>query len=108
MKELDLITPKIMDFNKHVFHLYIIRVKERNSLMEHLKANNIACAAYYPVPQHLQECLSYLGYKEGDLPEAELAAKEALALPIFPEITQEEQDYVINTIKGFLCTSSDN
>jgi dTDP-4-amino-4,6-dideoxygalactose transaminase len=108
MKELSLVTPKIMDFNKHVFHLYIIRVKERDRLMEYLKANNIDCAAYYPVPQHLQECLSYLGYKEGDLPEAELAAKETLALPIFPEITQEEQDYVINTIKDFLSTSANN
>ncbi len=108
MKELNLITPKIMDFNKHVFHLYIIRLKERDGLMAHLKANNIGCAAYYPVPQHLQECLSYLGYKEGDLPEAELASRETLALPLFPEITQEEQDYVINTIKDFLSTSSNN
>lgn len=108
MKDLNIITPKIMDYNKHVFHLYIIRVKERDRLMEHLKANNIDCAAYYPVPQHLQECLSYLGYKEGDLPEAESAAKETLALPIFPEITQEEQDYVINNIKDFLNTSSNN
>ncbi len=108
MKGLNLVTPKIMDFNKHVFHLYVIRAKERDRLMEYLKTNNIDCAAYYPVPQHLQECLSHLGYKEGDLPEAELAAKETLALPIFPEITQEEQDYVINTAKDFLSTSANN
>ncbi len=101
MKGLDLVTPKTMDYNKHVFHLYTIRVKERDRLMEHLKANNIDCAVYYPVPQHLQECLADLGYKEGDMPETEMAAREILALPIFPEITREEQDYVIDSIKGF-------
>ena len=105
MEGLDLVTPKIMGFNKHAFHLYVIRTKERDRLMEHLKANNIDCAVYYPVPQHLQKCMAYLGYKEGDLPETDLAAKETLALPIFPEITREEQDYVIETVKDFLSTS---
>jgi dTDP-4-amino-4,6-dideoxygalactose transaminase len=105
MKGLDLVTPKVMSFNKHAFHLYVIRVKERDRLMEHLKANNIDCAVYYPVPQHLQKCLADLGYKEGDMPETELAAKETLALPVFPEITQEEQDYVIESVKDFLSTS---
>ncbi len=101
MKELNLIIPKINNFNKHVFHLYVIRVQERDKLLEHLRANNIDCAVYYPVPQHLQKCLAYLGYKEGDLPETERAAKETLALPIFPEITKKEQDYVIKAIKDF-------
>ncbi len=106
MKELNLITPNVVNFNKHVFHLYVIRVKERGKLIEHLRANNIDCAVHYPVPQHLQKCLSYLEYKEGDLPEAERAAKETLSLPIFPEITKKEQDYVINTIKDFLNISN--
>ena len=101
MKGLDLLTPETMSFNKHVFHQYVIRTKERDRLMEHLTANNIGCAVHYPVPQHLQKCLAYLGYKEGDFPEAEMASKETLAIPIFPEITQEEQDYVIDTIKDF-------
>ena len=105
MKGFDLVTPKIMSFNKHVFHQYVIRVKERDGLMEHLQANNIGCAVYYPVPQHLQECMADLGYKEGDLPETEKAAKETLALPIFPEITEGEQDYVIESIKDFFNTS---
>ncbi len=73
--------------------------------MEHLHANNVGCAVYYPVPQHLQECLTDLGYKEGDLPETEKAAKETLALPVFPEVTQEEQDYVIESVKSFLIVS---
>lgn len=106
MKGLDLVTPEIMSFNKHVFHQYVIRTKERDLLMEHLTANNIGCAVHYPVPQHLQKCLAYLGYKEGDLPEAENAAKEIMSLPIFPEITKEEQDYVIDTINDFLSTSN--
>jgi dTDP-4-amino-4,6-dideoxygalactose transaminase len=94
-----------MSFNKHAFHLYVIRVKERDGLMGHLQTKNIGCAVYYPIPQHLQKCLAYLGYKEGDLPETDLAAKETLALPIFPEITREEQDYVIETVKDFFNTS---
>ncbi len=106
MKGLDLVTPEIMSFNKHVFHQYVIRTKERDRLMEHLTANNIGCAVHYPVPQHLQKCLAHLGYKEGDLPEAEGATREILSLPIFPEITKEEQDYVIDTIYDFLSTSN--
>ena len=98
----DLIPPKTINFNKHVFHLYVIRLKERDRLAEHLKANNICCAVHYPIPQHLQKCLEHLGYKEGDMPEAERAAKEILAIPIFPEITKEEQDYIISTINDFL------
>ena len=105
LKELDLVTPKTMSFNKHAFHLYVIRVKERDRLMEHLKENNIGCAVYYPVPQHLQECLAYLGYKEGDMPETEKVANETLALPVFPEMTEEEQDYVIESVKGFFSAS---
>ena len=104
LKELDLVTPKVMSFNKHAFHLYVIRVKERDGLMEHLKANNIGCDVYYPVPQHLQECLADLGHKEGDMPETEMAAKETLALPVFPEITEEEQDYVIESVKDFFSS----
>ena len=101
MKGLNLVKPKAKKFNKHVFHLYVIRVQERDRFIEHLRANNIDCAVHYPVPQHLQKCLAYLGYKEGDMPEAERAAKETVSLPIFPEITKEEQDYVIDTITDF-------
>jgi dTDP-4-amino-4,6-dideoxygalactose transaminase len=102
MEGLNLTLPKTINVNKHVFHLYVIRLKERDRLVEHLKANNIGCAVHYPIPQHLQKCLEHLGYKEGDMPEAERAAKEILAIPIFPEMTKEEQDYVISTINDFL------
>ena len=102
MEGLNLTLPKTINFNKHVFHIYVIRPKERDRLAEHLKASNIDCAVHYPIPQHLQKCLEHLGYKEGDMPEAERAAKEILAIPIFPEITKEEQDYIISTINDFL------
>jgi dTDP-4-amino-4,6-dideoxygalactose transaminase len=102
MDGLNLTLPKTINFNKHVFHIYVIRPKERDRLAEHLKASNIDCAVHYPIPQHLQKCLEHLGYKEGDMPEAERAAKEVLAIPIFPEITKEEQDYIISTINDFL------
>ncbi len=95
-----------MESNKHAFHLYVIRAKERDKLQEHLRANNIDCAVHYPVPQHLQDCLTHLGYKKGDMPEAERASMETLSIPIFPEITMEEQDYVIVTIRDFFSKNS--
>ena len=93
--------PKIESHNTHIFHQYVIATSERDALMEYLKQQRIETAVYYPIPLHLQKCFEYLGYNEGDLPEAEKASKETLALPIFPELTQEEQDYVIGYIKKF-------
>ncbi|MDR4497355.1 MAG: DegT/DnrJ/EryC1/StrS family aminotransferase [Candidatus Scalindua sp.] len=109
MKQLDeanVTLPKTMPFNKHVFHLFVIRSKERDELLEFLRANKIDCFVHYPIPQHLQECLKFLGYQEGDMPEAEKAAKEVLAIPLFPEITYGEQDYVIKTVKAFYSSMS--
>ena len=93
--------PVTMPENRHVFNQYVIRVKKRDSLREYLAKEGIGTEIYYPVPLHLQECFRYLGYKRGDLPVSEKAAKETLALPIYPELTPEEHEYVVNKIAEF-------
>jgi len=87
----------------HIFHQYTVRVTDgkRDALREYLKEQGVGSMIYYPVPLHLQECFKDLGYHEGDLPVSEKAASEVLSLPIFPEITPEEQGYVVETIRGF-------
>ena len=87
----------------HVFHQYVVRAFRRDELREFLTARKIGTAIYYPIPLHLQPCFVYLGYREGDFPEAERAAKEVLALPMFPELTDEEQQWVVNSIADFYC-----
>jgi dTDP-4-amino-4,6-dideoxygalactose transaminase len=69
--------------------------------MRHLKARDVATKVYYPIPLHLQECFVYLGYKQGDFPEAEKAARETFALPLFPELTQAQQEYVVKSVEEF-------
>jgi dTDP-4-amino-4,6-dideoxygalactose transaminase len=88
----------------HVFHQYVIRAQTRDELRKFLTARGIATEIYYPIPLHLQPVFAYLGYKEGDLPESEQAAKEVLALPIFPELTEEEQQQVVAGIAEFYRT----
>jgi dTDP-4-amino-4,6-dideoxygalactose transaminase len=85
----------------HIFHQYVIRVPQRDELRSFLKERGVSTEVYYPVPLHLQKCFAYLGYAEGDLPEAEHAAKEVLALPMFPELEPEEQKYVVEGIAEF-------
>jgi len=85
----------------HVFHQYVIRANRRDELRQFLAERKIGTEIYYPVPLHLQPCLSYLGYREGDLPESERAAREVLALPMFPELTEDEQRWVVESIAEF-------
>ena len=88
--------------SRHVWHQYVIRTKRRDALREFLSARRIGSEIYYPVPQHLQEALQSLGYAEGSFPEAERAAREVLALPIFPELREDEQQTVVGAIAAFL------
>lgn len=87
--------------SRHVYNQYVIRARDRDRLREHLRMSGIETAIYYPLPLHLQPCFGYLGYKAGDLPRAEQAAQEALALPIYPELSNEAQEYIVQTIAEF-------
>ncbi len=87
--------------NYHVYHQYVIRAEKRDRLKEFLQEKGAATAIYYPLPLHLQKCFSYLGYKEGDFPAAEEAAREVLALPIYPELTSDQQDFIVSSIQSF-------
>ena len=95
-------TPFIREDCISIYNQYVINVPRRDELFEHLKASNIGCEIYYPVPMHLQECFAYLGYKKGDFPEAEETADCVLALPVYPELTDEMKDYVADIIISFL------
>jgi len=87
--------------NHHIYHQYAIRVKKRDELRAHLEKREIGTAVYYPLGLHEQECFRYLGYQPGDFPQTEEAARETLALPIYPEIPREAQRYVVNCIAEF-------
>jgi dTDP-4-amino-4,6-dideoxygalactose transaminase len=87
---------------RHIYNQFVVRVpNQRDELRAYLKEKEIGTDIYYPVPLHLQECFKYVGYKAGDLPESEKAAERTLALPIYPELRREQQEYVVEKIAEF-------
>ncbi len=98
----EIVTPACSGDSEHVYHLYIVRSPKRNAVMEALKAASIGSGIYYPLPLHLQEVYRSLGYAEGSLPVSEAACKETFALPLFPEITEEQQREVARTVLSAL------
>ena len=96
-----LILPEIPKAGRHVFNQYVLRTRRRNELARFLRERRIGTAIYYPKPLHLQECFAFLGHKEGDFPEAERASREALALPVYPELTSTMQTDVVEAVSAF-------
>ena len=97
----DVCPPAVDPANEHIFHQYTIRVPRRNELQAHLKARGIGNAIYYPLALHLQPCFAHLGYQRGQLPVTEAAMDSVISLPIYPELTGEQQDAVIDAVLEF-------
>jgi dTDP-4-amino-4,6-dideoxygalactose transaminase len=98
----ELTTPFVRPDCRHIFHQYVIRVPQhRDALMDHLRERGVGTKVYYPIPLHRQECFAYLGYKAGAFREAERAAAETFALPAYPELSEEQQVYVVDSIRSF-------
>jgi dTDP-4-amino-4,6-dideoxygalactose transaminase len=94
-------TPYVEPANESIFNQYTIRVSRRDELQAFLRAKGIGAAIYYPLPLHLQPCFAYLGYREGQFPVSEQAAREVLSLPVYPELTSAQLDEVIGTVRAF-------
>jgi dTDP-4-amino-4,6-dideoxygalactose transaminase len=99
--ELPIILPKETGWGRHIYHLYQTRVQRRSELMSYLKECQVGSEVYYPVPLHLQACFKDLGYAVGDQPNAECAAETTLSLPIYPELTEEQIQHVVDSMKAF-------
>ena len=93
--------PAVLEGNGHIFHQYVVRCRKRDALQAFLEAEGIASRVYYPLPLHRQRCFAFLGYEGGDFPVAESLADEVLALPIFPELAETEQERVIDVMRRF-------
>ncbi|CUS03412.2 Pleiotropic regulatory protein [Candidatus Promineifilum breve] len=102
LADLPLVTPTTADYAEHIFHLYVIRMADRDALMEELKGKGIASGLHYPIPIHLQPAYAELGYRRGDFPVTEAYAEEIVSLPIFPELDDEKVAYVAEAVRAFV------
>ncbi len=96
-----IITPLVHEHNYHIYHQYTIIAEDRDGLKDFLKSREIGIDTYYPLPLHLQDCFKELGYRKGDMPVAESLSEKVISLPIFPELMDEEQDFVAESIKEY-------
>lgn len=92
------VRPKVATYNESNFYQYCIQLSQRDKVMQHLRSREISCSIFYPLPLHLQECFADLGYKRGDFPHSERLAERALAIPIYPELTDEQIELVARTL----------
>lgn len=98
----EFVTPPVeAEYNRHIYHQYVVRAQRRDEAMEFLQQQGISTRVYYPLPLHLQRCFAFAGYREGQFPESEKLSKEALALPMFPEFTEDEQVRVVEALAKF-------
>ncbi len=97
----DLYFPSVVT-DRHIFNQYVVRVADRDRLKVELAAKGVSTEIYYPVPMHMQECFAHLGYGEGDFPESEAAAKTTLALPVYPELSEESCAFVVGCLQDFI------
>jgi dTDP-4-amino-4,6-dideoxygalactose transaminase len=100
--ESSLVLPSVVT-DRHIFNQYVIRLSHRDELQSALKERGVGTEVYYPIPMHLQECFAYLGFGVGAFPESERAAKETLALPIYPELTESQAAYVVDCVRDFFA-----
>ncbi len=98
----EVIRPSVLDHVKHIYHCYVIRTPRRDELVEHLKAEGIGVVIHYPLPLHLQPAYKDLGHQLGDFPVSELCAEEVVSLPMYPELTDEQQQRVADAVKAFV------
>jgi dTDP-4-amino-4,6-dideoxygalactose transaminase len=96
-----IVLPEESGYGRHIYHLFIIRTRRRDELKKYLADHGIGSEVYYPIPLHLQECFRNLGFKLGDFPQSESAAKETLAIPVYPEMTDDMLIRVVDTISSF-------
>jgi dTDP-4-amino-4,6-dideoxygalactose transaminase len=101
LKSTPLRLPQEEPWAESAYHLFVVRHPARDRLREHLQSRGIGTAVHYPLPLHLQKCFAHLGYREGDFPVAEKAARECLCLPLYPELTDSQIDYVAGSVQEF-------
>ena len=97
----DLVTPGVIDGADEIYHLYILQSEDREGLVAYLQEKGIATGVYYPVPLHLQKAFAELGYQEGDLPVSEYLSQRTFAIPVYPELTDEQVDYIITAVQDY-------